>query len=244
MAGQPTLVFLGMLGAPGRYDPGIFAHMPGDDDELTWMRLLLKKMGLDDRVSYCGVKVSHGETPPDPADCDGVIVGGSFHSVNERLSWQMATVEWLRRYRATGRPLLGICGGHQLVCTLLGGTVEPMATGTMAGTFPVRLTDRGRTHALFAGLGQAPAFHFGNGEHVVRPPVGATVLADRTEDPACALDHGAGWMTVQFHPEAETDTFKGYWEQHKPANIDNYRPVPDAQRLIANFVLNTGVLKR
>ena len=90
MAAQPTLVFLGMLGQPGRYDPAIFAHLPGRDDELLWMRVLLKKLGVLDRVVYRGIKVSHGEMPPDPASCDGVIVGGSFHSVSERLSWQMA----------------------------------------------------------------------------------------------------------------------------------------------------------
>ncbi len=244
MAGPPRLIFLGMLGAPGRYDPVIFDHLPGGDDELLWMRLLLKKLGLLDRVDYRGVKVSHGETPPQPEACDGVIVGGSFHSVNERLAWQMATVEWLRRYRAVGRPLLGICGGHQLVCSAFGETVVPLENGAMAGTFPVRPTEQGRAHALFAGMGPAPAFHFGNGECVARPPEGATVLAARTEDPVCALDHGGNWLTVQFHPEAETETFSGYWAKHKPENIANYRAVPEAQRLIANFVLNTGFVPR
>ncbi len=244
MAGQPNLVFLGMLGAPGRYDPAIFEHLPGGDDEILWMQLLLKGLGLLDRVFYRGVKVSHGETPPAPEGCDGVVVGGSFHSVGENLAWQMATREWLRAYRATGRPLLAICGGHQLVCSMFGVAVERLETGAMAGTFPVRLTDRGRAHALFAGLGAAPAFHFGNGEHVTRAPDGAVVLASRSEDPFCALDHGGNWTSVQFHPEAEVDTFSGYWAKHKPEYIANYCDVPDAKRIVANFVLNTGVIPR
>lgn len=244
MAGPPTLVFIGMLGAPGRYDPAIFEHMPGGDDELLWMQLLLKKLGLLDRVAYRGVRVCYGEPLPDPGACDGVILGGSFHSVNERLAWQEGAVEWLRRYRSTGRPLLGICGGHQLVCTMSGATVAPLEAGTMAGTFPVRLTERGRDHYLFAGLGDAPAFHFGNGEHVKRAPDGAVALASRTEDAVCALDHGGHWLTVQFHPEADADTFSGYWAAVKPEHIRNYREVPEAQRLIANFVLNSGILPR
>ncbi|MCR9221566.1 MAG: type 1 glutamine amidotransferase [Alphaproteobacteria bacterium] len=242
------LVFLGQLGAPGRYAPDLFAEEPGGDDEVHWFRLTLERAGLADRVAYEGRRICRGAPlpPAEGADApDAVVIGGSFHSVHDDLPWQRALVAWLRRLRARadgGPPVFGICGGHQIMARALGAPVERLPDGEMAATLPVELTEAGRTHYLFDGLGDPPSFHFGNEEHVAHPPDGATVLAVRPELPAAALDFGGGWLSVQFHPEAEAESFARGWRHTHPEYMVNYRPVPQTPRIFRNFLEGTGVL--
>ena len=66
----------------------------------------------------------------------------------------------------TGKPLLGICGGHQLVSTQLeDGFLEGRIGGTLAGTYEIELTQFGRCHPQ--GLSSSPRFNFANYLHVV-----------------------------------------------------------------------------
>jgi GMP synthase (glutamine-hydrolysing) len=53
----------------------------------------------------------------------GVIVLGSGASVHDDLAWQHDLIAWLRPRLAAGVPMLGLCYGHQLLATMLGGTV-------------------------------------------------------------------------------------------------------------------------
>jgi GMP synthase-like glutamine amidotransferase len=231
-----------MIGAPGRYDPSVYAGEPGGDDEIHWVRLRLREIGADPRIAYCGVRVCDGAVLPPPDEADGVIVGGSYHSVHEGLSWQCETMAWLGRYRELGRPLLGICGGHQLIAHLSGALVEPIRAGPAAGSHAIALTGEGRRHFLFAGFADAPAFHFANFDHVAAPPVGAAVLATGPGMPCAAIDHGGGWYGVQFHPEATDSCLAASWKPADPALVHGYRPLPDAPRLILNFLRGTGLL--
>ncbi len=152
------------------------------------------------------------------------------------------TMAWLERYRTSGRPLLGICGGHQLIARLSGASVEPVADGPIAGSLEVTLTAAGRRHFLFEGFGDAPVFHFANFNHVAAAPQNAAILATRPGMPCVALDHGGGWCGVQFHPEATDSCLAASWKPIDPALMRGYRPLPDAPRLIRNFLTGTGLL--
>ena len=177
--------------------------------------------------SITTVCVSRGEKLPNFTSSrhfDAVVVGGSFHSVEDNKPWQLELGGWLRQYRNTGRPLLGICGGHQLMAFLLGGTIGRRGDSKSGpivhphSSVCVSLSNEGAVHPLFAGfsLGHAaklsPVFHFGNNEHVVelpQPKEGCyTVLASTRDSPAVAVDYGGGWLGVQFHPEASHLTFQ------------------------------------
>jgi len=242
------LSFLGQMGAPGRYDPAIFADEPGGDDETVWFEGTLQRAGVRDRLDYDGRRICHGAPLPPldgPSAPDAVVIGGSFHSVHDALPWQRDLIDWLRAARARpdgGPPVFGLCGGHQIMAQALGAPVEPVASGTMAATLPVALTAAGRAHWLFDGLDDPPAFHFGNEEHVARPPAGAIVLATRAELPAAALDYGGGWISVQFHPEAEADSFARGWRGSHPEYMANYRPVPKTPLVFKNFLQAAGAL--
>lgn len=237
------VLFVSMIGAPGRYDPAVFADQPGGDDEAHWVFLQLRELGLADRIAYRGVFVCRREALPDPRAADAVILGGSYHSVHDDLDWQHATRRWLARYRETGRPLLGICGGHQMVAAMAGAPVRPLPGGRpLAGTLPVDLSAAGKGHFLFEGYGAEPEFHFANEEHVAERPEGATVLASRPGLPCAALDHGGGWYSVQFHPEATAAAMADSWRPTHPEFARSYRPLNGGNRLLRNFLRGTGIV--
>ncbi len=239
---QKRVVFLSQFGMPGSYDPAIFSDAPGGDDEGHWIGLQLAGLGLTDRIAYSSRRICHGALPPEPEEADIAILGGSLHSVQDDLPYQRRLKDWFARWRAAGRPLFGICGGHQLMAHWQGAPVDRVPDGPVCATEAIRLTQAGRSHPLFAGLESSELdFHFGNYERVARLPDGAVLLAERPDLPAMAVDHGAGWWSVQFHPEADRDIFVMSWGDKGPGFRHNYRPVPRSTQLLRNFLLSCGV---
>lgn len=241
---KPALLFVSMIGEPGRYDPAIFAEVDGGDDEVYWFRSMLDKNGLLDAVDFTGVHVTRGDPLPNAEDFDAIIIGGSFHSVHDGRPWQAMLKDWLQAPRKNQKPVFGICGGHQLMASMDGASVDKIPKGPMASTRSVSLTNAGRGHFLFDGLEDQPSFHFGNYECVKNPPEGFTVLAADEFMPAMALDHGGNWYSVQFHPEADDKAFAASWGDEEEGDFsDKYVPTPQAPRIFWNFLTGTGVLK-
>jgi GMP synthase-like glutamine amidotransferase len=239
---KPRLCFLSILGAPGRYDPDVYRDEPGLDDETVWFEHLLRREDLFGALDYRGVKVALGEPLPDPRDADCFVLGGTYHSVHERLDWQGTVTDWLLLARAAPVPLFGICGGHQMMAEALGGTISTVAGGPMAGSLRIELTAEGEGHPLFAGRDEPPVYHFGNYEHVVTAPDDVRILAWRPEMPHVALDYGAGWYSVQFHPEATAQCLGAAWSPTHPEYASAYRPLPHCGRVVAGFLgLTIGV---
>ncbi|MDJ0684082.1 MAG: gamma-glutamyl-gamma-aminobutyrate hydrolase family protein [Alphaproteobacteria bacterium] len=238
---KPRLLFVSILGQPGYYRPEIFARVAGGDDEVAWFKSMLNGLGLLDRVSYRGVFHARGEPLPAHDAYDAVIVGGSFHSAHDGLPWQDSLWDWMRESRAAGKPLFGICGGHQLMALRTGGSVDRLKNGRKNATMQIDLTEAGRDHYLFKDLASLD-FHFGNGERVAKPPPGAVVLAQSDDLPAMALDHGSGWVSVQFHPEAKAEILAASWTDTAPEFAENYCETPEAPRLFKNFLKAHGLL--
>ena len=224
---------MSIIGEPGSYDPSVYDDIEGGDNECVWIENIL---GHLPGVSIQGFRVSHGDPVPAPGDGDVFILGGSYNSVHDGFPWQTVIYRWLETLRASAKPLLAICGGHQMICHMAGVPVEPLPDGFIAGTEPVTMTDQGRASPLFKGLDQGGEFHFANQEHATETPSGARLLASHERAPVAALDHGEGWFSTQFHPEATVQTIGSSWRVSHPERVRNYREITDGLKLIKNFL--------
>ena len=235
------LLCISILGDPAVADRSVFEDLPEGGCDWDWVRARFRESDLADRIEIDGVDASLGQELPSPDDYDAVVVGGSYHNVNEGHPWQLRMIDWMREWRLTERPLFGICGGHQMATVALGGAVDPMDGEPFAETAPIDLTDKGREHFLFEGLNSNPVVHFGNNDHVTRAPEGATLLATYRGIVA-ALDHGGDWYTTQFHPEASPRGMTVGWTGAIPSKGVRYAESADGGRILANFLRGTGLV--
>jgi len=151
--------------------------------------------------------VSEGECPPADGDYDGVVVSGSAASAYWDEAWIEAASEWIAGAHGRGLPILGVCFGHQLVASALGGRVAAMADDRAAeGGFELgyRSIERVGDSLLLAGLDDRFTAFTSHGDHVAALPPGAEPIA-RNEYGlhGFRLGHAFG---VQFHPEYDAET--------------------------------------
>ena len=134
-----------------------------------------------------------GVDPSRLCDHAGIILSGGPSSVFDEASPQPQAGLF-----ALGKPMLGICYGHQLIARYLGGTVERGDTHEF-GSATLRLRADG---ALFGGLSSEQQVWMSHGDHVARPPAGFAVLADTDECEVAAMGHETlRSYGLQFHPE-------------------------------------------
>jgi GMP synthase-like glutamine amidotransferase len=138
--------------------------------------------------------------------------------------WQEDRYPWLRpekaaiRYWVTdlGRPFLGVCLGHQLLASALGGAVRLMDQQEI-GLHEVTLTEAGRRDPLFAGFAKAVETFQWHGAEIVRLPDGAETLAGNAACPIQAFRYGPHAYGLQYHVEITASTVDEW------SNIVEYR---------------------
>lgn len=140
---------------------------------------------------------------PDPAAVDFLVVMGGPMSVNDEglYPWLKEEKDFLRRYLATGKPLLGICLGAQLIAAVLGARVYANREKEI-GWFPVEGIPS-RDSSTFRFPPSAEVFHW-HGE-TFDLPSGATQLArsQACENQAFQIGSAIG---LQFHLETTPDS--------------------------------------
>lgn len=116
--------------------------------------------------------------PDGELDSDVVIIGGAgVHSVTKTYEFTERLGHVVRRLVDEGRPLLGLCWGHQFIAQALGGEVITDRSRSEVGTFDVTLTDVGRSDQLLSGLPPVFPAHMGHNDRVSALPPDAIELA-------------------------------------------------------------------
>ncbi|MFT3821125.1 MAG: glutamine amidotransferase [Rubrivivax sp.] len=140
-----------------------------------------------------------------------VVLGGPIGAFDERsypfLQDELALVH---RRLESGRPILGICLGAQLMARALGAEVYALGHKEI-GFGPLALTDAGRASPLDA-LGDAPVLHW-HGDQFDIPP-GAARLAGTEIGANQAFAMGDRVLGLQFHLEADTRSIERWLVGH------------------------------
>ncbi len=142
-----------------------------------------------------------GETPPSIQDLDWLIVMGGPMGVydTEAHPWLNAEKDAIRAAVDTGKVVVGICLGAQLIAHALGAAVRPNAFKEI-GWFPVYLQSKSLDHPLARIFPpQWDAFHWHGDTFDI--PDGARLLASSEGCRNQGFVYGDRVVALQFHLE-------------------------------------------
>jgi len=147
-----------------------------------------------------------GEIPARPTECDAWLITGSKHGVYDDLPWIEPLKAFLRAARAAGRPIVGICFGHQILAEALGGQAVKSDKGWGVGVHDYQVT---RRPGWMAGAPETIAIHAFHQDQVIAIPEDATVLAQSPFCDYAMLAYGdpeaPDAISIQPHPEFNAD---------------------------------------
>lgn len=173
-----------------------FALLNASHDDANTTRNFRRELP-GDLVEY---DATAGDLPPDHDDHDAVVVTGSRSSVYWDEKWIDPLIDSVRDAATSDVPVLGICYGHQVLATALGGTVEDMGEYEL-GYREVRQVT---TDPLFTDVPNPFTVFETHSDVVTRLPDGATLLAENDVG-IQSFRKGMAWG-VQFHPEYDLET--------------------------------------
>lgn len=129
-----------------------------------------------------------------------VVLGGPIGAFDDEIyPFLMHELALVRRRLESGRPILGICLGAQLIARALGAKVYALGVKEI-GFGPISLTKDGYTSAL-AALNTTPVLHW-HGDQFDIPP-GTARLAGTAIGVNQAFARGPQVLGLQFHLEVD-----------------------------------------
>lgn len=175
---------------------------------LSLFETLLDSAESETRLAAVGYRVHAGEWPDRPDAADAWLVTGSRASVHEAPDWVAPLQAFVREVDAQNRPLIGVCFGHQLVHSALGGRTERAAQGWNLGAYPVQC------EVDFAGrqAGESLSLLAVHQDQVIEAAPGFERLATSPRCPWYASRRGRT-LTIQGHPEFDREFFNALMQR-------------------------------
>lgn len=178
---------------------------------------------LDVRRPYAG------DDLPGLAAYDGLIIlGGPMGADDDaKHAWLGPVKDLVREARDSGPPTLGICLGHQLIASALGGRVERNPRGQQVGLLEVGWTAAAEQDPLIGPLASPRRGVQWNDDIVTALPDDATLLAETAYGEVQAARYAPAMWGVQLHPEVDAATLQPWADEdrgsHETRGIDTDR---------------------
>ena len=203
-----------------------FQHVPyeGLDRIGVWAR----RRGHDVAVT----RFQAQDPLPTPDAMDALLIMGGPMGVYDtnQYPWMLEEMAFIRAMIATGKPVLGICLGAQLIAGALGAKVYPHKQKEI-GWWPVQFAPypvKGTPLDVFGP--EATLFHWHGDTFDL--PAGAVHLATSEACRYQAYSVGKNVLALQFHPEISLETI-GRWAQES-----------DSIKNPGGFVMSEADMKR
>jgi GMP synthase-like glutamine amidotransferase len=194
----------------------------GRSVRVTWLQPVEHENlgGMDAWFNERGHKTTQvclyrGEALPLEGSFDLLIVlgGGMFPTDEHHYPWLRQGLELMRSAALSGRYVLGICLGAQLLARAFGGEITQNDEAEI-GWHPVQLTTHGSRHPVMRGVPpEFVAFHWH--QDVASVPPGAALLAESAACRNQAFSIGCRALGVQFHPEITERKATGFAQAAK-----------------------------
>ena len=164
----------------------------GDLDEV------LSKMLQGHGFEIDSYRVCDNQFPESVSQAQGWLVSGSVNSANDDLAWIWQLKDFIRQSYRHNIPLVGICFGHQVIASALGGTVEKYSGGWGVGNHQYQMADSTFKPRIIA-------FHQ---DQVIKKPAAAKCIGGSAFCENAFLVYGEQVFSMQPHPEFSTDYAK------------------------------------
>ncbi|SED79619.1 GMP synthase-Glutamine amidotransferase [Rhizobiales bacterium GAS191] len=155
--------------------------------------------------------ILHGIFPRSVDEANGWLITGSRHSVWEDEPWIIRLKDFIRELNGRGTPLVGICFGHQVTASALGGKVERSKEGWNVGPVAYKRASTGKVQNVLVW----------HQDQITVCPPGAKILASSASCQNAILQYGETIKTFQCHPELSPafmrDLLPLYAEELHPA---------------------------
>ena len=177
-----------------------------------------------------------------------VLIGGAgAFSVTREHPFSAPLREVVQRLIDDGRPVFGACWGHQFLADLSGGTVIEDKERSEVGTYPIRLTEAGKSDPLLADFPECFHVQLGHNDRVSELGPGWLELA-RSELCPCQIIRLVDRPVygTQFHSEMDEERLRerilvflndyvADEEEHRKI-LWRLRPSIEADRLLQLFL--------
>ena len=172
-------------------------HLQPDHSNYQHMFIRLFKQ-VDPALTFKVWRCHEGQLPDSIDDADAWIITGSKHGVNDGDDWIENLAAFVRKIDGHGRPLVGVCFGHQLLAHALGGSVVKHPGGWGVGVSVNRIKQHKSWMTPPQDVLNIVVSHQ---DQVVHLPDHAQVLASSDFCPLYMVQFSDTSLGVQGHPE-------------------------------------------
>ena len=172
---------------------------------------------------------------PGPGDYSHLVLNGSELSASKENPRDVALIRTIRAFADAGRPILGICYGHQMIARAFGGECRRAAVPE----FGWKAVDL-QADPCFAGIPSPLVSAHSHFDEVSGVPDGFATIAS-TDRCAVQAMVGQGILGVQFHPELTYDRAEAMFAENLSsgavAEADFSRDLRDAAAVSRNDLI-------